>query len=105
MSAFTTQTVLRKLRHKYQSYCATYKTHTMTTHHGGTGHTGRDRDLNSNVEDTGGIDIGPNNDNENTTSLDTMLASGGLEADGHLGDILPSSQANLTILTREINSL
>ena len=76
----------------------------MTTHHGGTGYTGKDRDLDSYVEDTRGIDIGPDNDNESTNSLDTMLPFGGWEADGHLCDLLPSSQANLTILTREINS-
>ena len=34
-----------------------------------------------------------------------MLAFGGLEADGLLDDLLPSSQAHLTILTREINNL
>ena len=62
------KTVLRKLRDKYQSYCATYKTHAMTSHHRGTGHTGKDRDLNSHVEDTRGKDIGPDNDNESTNS-------------------------------------
>ena len=62
-------------------------------------------DLNSYVGDTRGIDIGPGNDNENTKSLDTMLAFGGSEADDHLSDLLHSSQTNLTILTREINSL
>ena len=60
--------MLRKLGDKYQSYCATYKTHAMNTHHGGTGCTGKDGDLDSHVDittegDTGGIDIGPNNDN------------------------------------------
>ena len=77
----------------------------MTTYHGGTGGTGKDRDLNSHIEDTGGIDIGPSNDNESTNSLDTMFAFGVSEADGHFGDLLPNSQANLTILAREINSL
>ena len=50
------------------------------------------------------MDIGPNNDNESTNSLDTMIAFGGSEADGHLGDLLPNSKANLGILAREINS-
>ena len=62
-------------------------------------------DLDSYVEDTGGIDIGPVNGNESTNSSDTMLAFGGLEADGHLGDLLPSSQANLSVFIREIYSL
>ena len=99
------KTVPGKLGDKYQSYCTTYKTHAMTTCHRGTGHTGEDRDLNFHIEDTGGIDIGPNNDNESTNSLHTMLAYEGSEADGCLSNLLPSSQANLTILTREINSL
>ena len=77
----------------------------MTTHHGGTGHTGKDKDLNSHVENTRGIDIGPDNDNESTNSSDTTPAFGGSEADDHLSDLLPSSQANLTTLTREVNSL
>ena len=98
-------TMLWRLGNKYQSYCTTYKTHMMTTCHRGTECTGKVRDLDSHIEDTGGIDIGPNNDNECTNSLDTTLAIGGSEADGHLGTLLPSSQANLTILTREINSL
>ena len=75
----------------------------MTTQHRRTGYTSKDRDLNAHVEDTGGIDIGPNNNNENTYSLDTRLAFGGSEVDGHFGNLLPNSQANLTILTREIN--
>ena len=67
--------------------------------------TGKDRDINSHLEDTRGIDTGHNNDNESTNSLDTTLAFGGSEADGHLGGLLPSSLASLTVLTREINSL
>ena len=56
--------MFRKLGDKYQSYCTTYKTHTMTTCHRGTGHTGKDRDLNFLIDittkgDTRGIDIGP----------------------------------------------
>ena len=99
------KTMLRKIGDRYQSYTVTYKTHTMTTHHRETGHTGKDRDLDSHVEDTGGIDIGPYNDHESTNSLDTTIDFGGSEADGHLGNVLPNSQANLSVLTREINSL
>ena len=62
------KTVLRKIRDRYQSYCAAYKTHTMTTHHGGAGHAGKDRDLNSHIEDTGNID-----DNESTNSSETTI--------------------------------
>ena len=68
--------MFRKL--EYQSYCAAYKTHTMTTHHGGTGHIWEDGDLNSHIdittkEDSRGIDIGPNNNNESTNSSDAAL--------------------------------
>ena len=82
----------------------------MTTCHGGTEHTAKDRHINSHIdiatkEDTRGIDIGPNNDNESPNSSDTMLAFGGSEVDSHLSNLLPSSQANLTVFTRKINSL
>ena len=84
--------MLRKNGDKNQSYCATYKTHAMTTHHGGTRHTGKDRELNSHIEDTGVIDISPDNDNKSTNSSNTTIAFGGLEADGHLSNLLHSSQ-------------
>ena len=75
-----------------------------------TGNTGKDRDLNSHKdittkEDTESIDIGHNKNSESINSLDTMLAFGGSEVDGHLGDLLPNIQANLTVFTKEINSL
>ena len=89
------KTVLRKNGDRYQSYCTTYKTHAMTTHHRGAGHTGKGRDLDSHIEDTGGMDMGPNNDNESTNSLDTMIALRGAEADGYLSDLLPNSHAHL----------
>ena len=99
------KTLLRKLGDKFQSYSTTHKIHTMTTCHGGTAHTGKDWELDSHVENTGGIDIGLGNDNERANSWDTTIALGGLEADGHLCKLLHNSQANLTVLTREINSL
>ena len=72
----------------------------MNTHHRGVGHVGKDRDLDSHVEDTRNID-----DNESTNSSETMIAFGGLEADGHLSNLPPNSQADLYILAREIHSL
>ena len=72
----------------------------MTTHYRGVGCTGEDRVLNSHIEDTRNT-----NDNENTNSSETMIAFRGSEADGHLSDLLPNSQADLKILTREIHSL
>ena len=67
--------------------------HAMTTHHGGAGHTSEGRDLDSHLEDIGGIDVDSSNDNEGTGHSDTTLAFGGSEADGCLSDLLPSSQA------------
>ena len=92
--------MLGEIENRYKSHCATYKTHTMTTHYRGTGHTGKGRDLNSHVEDTGNID-----DNESTNSSDSTIAFGGSEADGHLGNLLPNSQADVNILAREIHNL
>ena len=91
------KTVLRKIRNRYQSYCATY---TMITCHGGVRHTGKDRDLDSHVEDTRNID-----DNECTNSSETMIAFGGSEMDGCLGNHLPNKQVDLNVLMREIQSL
>ena len=99
------KTVLGKIGNRYQSYCTTYKTHTMTTHHRGTGCTSEDKDLISNVKDARGIDIGPDNDNDSTSSLDTTIYFRGSEADGHLGNLLPSNQAKLSALTKEIHNL
>ena len=64
--------MLWKMGDRYQSYCTTDKTHTMTTHHGAVGHVGKDRDLNFHVEDTENI-----HDNEGTNRSGTMIAFGG----------------------------
>ena len=45
----------------------------MTICCGGAGRTGKDRDLDSHIEDTRGMDIGPNSDNESTNSSDTTI--------------------------------
>ena len=66
--------MLRKIRDKYQPYYTTYKVHAMTTCHGCTDHTGKDKDLNSHVEDVKDTDIGPDNDIESTSSFDTTIA-------------------------------
>ena len=98
-------TVLGNIGDRYPSYCTTYKSHAMTSHHGGAGHSAKDRDLDSHTEFAGNIDIGPNHDSESTNSSDTTVAFGGSEADGSLGNLLPNSQADLNILPMEINSL
>ena len=94
------KTLLGKIRYRYQSYCATYKTHTMTTYHGGVGHAGKDRDLDPHVEDTRNID-----DNESTNNSETTNALRESEIDDHLIDLLPNSQADLNILAKDIHSL
>ena len=86
------KTVLRKIEDRYQSYCATYKTHAMTTHHRGVGCAGEDRVLDSHIEDTGNKD-----DNESTNSSETMIAFRGSQANVCLSDLLPNSQADLKI--------
>ena len=72
----------------------------MTTCHGGAGHAGEDRNLNSHIEDTANID-----NNESTNSPETTIAFGGSGTDGHLGEPLPNSQVDLNILATEIHSL
>ena len=90
--------MLGKIGNRYQSYCATYKTHNMTTCHRGAGHAGKDRDLNSHVEHTRNIE-----NTESTNSSETTIAF--REPVGCLSDLLSNSQADLNILTREIHSL
>ena len=92
--------MVRKIGNRYQLYCATDKTHTMTTCHRGVGHAGKDRDLDSHVEDVVNID-----DNESTNSSETTIAFRGSEEDGHFGNLLSNSHADLNILAREIHSL
>ena len=65
----------------------------------------QDRDINLHIEDTEGINIGPDNDNESNSGLDTTIAFGGSEGDGYLSKLIPSNQAKLTVLMREIQDL
>ena len=75
------KTVLGKLGDQYQAYCTTYKTHAMTTCHGGPG-CPLDRGLDSLTEDPEHADI----NNDSTHSLDATVALGGPEAVGHPED-------------------
>ena len=97
-------TMVWKIGDRYQPYCTTYKTHTMTTCHGGAEHTCEDRDLNSHIEDARNIDMDPDHDNQSTNSSDTTIVFRGSEADGHLSDLLPNSQVDLNILAREVKT-
>ena len=98
------KTMLWKIGDRYQVYCTTYRTHAMGTHHRGTGHpVGRGIDLH--IEDMEGIKTGPDKDNESTSGSHTTIALGGSEAAGHPSELLPSNQAKLTALRREIHNL
>ena len=88
------------MRDKYQADCTTYKTHTMDTHHGGAGHP-LERDINLNTVDPEPADI----NNESTHSLDTTVALGGPEVEGHPEDPVYSNHDKLMALIREINDL
>ena len=76
--------------------------HAMATHHGGTGHI-IDRYIDLQVEDA--ENTGLDNDNESTSGSDTTVTLGGLEAEGHFNELIPSNQAKMTALMREINDL
>ena len=92
--------VLGKIRDSYQTYCTTYKTHAMATHHGGAGCL-LDRSLDILTEDPEHADI----DNDSTHSLDATVALGGPEAVGRPEDPVHNNQDRLMALMREINNL
>ena len=70
------KTLVGKIGDRYQTYCTTYKTHAMATYHRHAGHP-VDRDIDLHIEDTEGINIGPDNNNESTSGSDTTIAFGG----------------------------
>ena len=72
----------------------------MATHHRGAG-CPLDRGINIHAEDSEPTDI----DNESTHSSDATVALGGPETEGHPNELIPSNEAKLTALTREINYL
>ena len=94
------KTVLGKIGDWYQAYCTTYKTHTMTTHHGGAGYP-LDRGLDILTEDPEHTDI----NNGSTHSSDATVALGGPEKVGHTKDPAYNAQDRLKALAREINDL
>ena len=81
-----------------------YKMHAVASHHGGAGHP-VDRYINLHIEDMEGINTGPDNNNVSTSGSDTTIAFGGSEADGHPSKLIPSNQAKLMALMREIHDL
>ena len=76
--------------------------HAMAAHHGGVG-CPVDRDINLHIEDA--ETTGLENDNVSNSALETTIALGGPEAEGHPNELIPSNQAKLTALMREINDL
>ena len=89
--------MLRKIRDKYQAYCTTYKTHAMTTHHGGAGcPLDRDNDLHTEDSETTCL----YNNNENTSGSDATVTLGGPQAEGHPDDLIFSNHAKLMALKR-----
>ena len=93
------KTVLGKIRDWYQAYCMTYKTHTMATHHGGTGCPVK-KSLDILTEDPEHASI-----NDSTHSSDATVDLGDQEAVGHPEDPAYDSQDRLTALMREIKDL
>ena len=98
------KTFLGKMGERYQAYCTMYKMHAMATHHGGAAYP-VDRNINLHIDDMEGINTGPDNDNESTSGSDTTVAFVGSEADGHSSKLIPSNQARLTALMRELHDL
>ena len=96
--------MLRKIRDRYQAYCTTYEMHAMATSQRSTGCC-IERDISLHIEDMEGINTGLDNNSESTSGSDTTTALGGLQADGHPNELIPSNQATLTALAREINDL
>ena len=62
-----------------------------------------DRDINLHIEDV--ETTGLENDNESISSSDTTIALGGPETEGQPNEPIPSNQAKLIALTREIHDL
>ena len=89
---------------RYQAYCTMYKTHAMATCHAGAG-CPVDRDIDLHIEDMEGINTGLDNDKESTSGSDTTIAFRGSEEDDHPSELIPSNQAKLTAVMREIHDL
>ena len=73
----------------------------MATHHGGTGHCVTRDDIHVKDPETTGMD----NDNDSISGLNATVAWGKLEAGDNSDELLPTSQAKLIALMREINNV
>ena len=87
------KTVFGKIGDTYQTYCNTYKTHAMATHHGSLG-SPLDRD----------IDMTRETKTTTDTNLDDTQGFHPVERD-HFEDPEYNNPTKLTVLTREIDNL
>ena len=87
------KTVFGKLEDTYQAYCNTYKTHTMATHHGGSGHP-----LDSDIDVTREVHKTTDTDIEKTQDFYPLEAY-------CFEDLEHNNPKKLSVLTREIDGL
>ena len=87
------KTVFGKIGGTYQAYCNTYKTHTMSAHHGGSGNP-LDRD----------IDVTTETQTTKDTDVEYVQNFHPVETD-HFEDLEHNNPAKLTALTRELDNL
>ena len=83
------KTVFGKIGDTYQAYCYTYKTHTMATHHGGSGQPS-DRDINAHKTTDTEIEHAQKFHHVNTNDFK---------------DSEPNNSTRLTAITRELDDL
>ena len=87
------KTVFGKIGDTYQTYCNTYKTHAMATHHEGSGNP-LDRDVAMTRDDQIVVD----------TDVDVTQDFHSVETD-HFEDLEYNNPMKLTALTREVDDL
>ena len=95
------KTIHGKIWNRYQTHCTVYKTHAMPIHHGDTRHPVARNDPHIEDQEITGLD----SDNDRISGLDATVALGGLETEDKTNELLPSNQAKLMALMREINEL
>ena len=87
------KTVLGRIGDIYQVYCNTYKTHTMATHHGGSGQP-LNRDTDMTREEQPIVD----------TNVEVQQDLHPEDA-AHFEDVEHTNAARLTVITRELDDL
>ena len=87
------KTVIGKTEDTYQAYCDMYKTHTMATHHGGSG-----QPLNRDIDVTREAHKARNTDIEDTQDFHPVDRD-------HFEGLEHNNPARLTAITRELEDL